>query len=114
MASRYGTLSVVSAAWRTIGLALKAMPRPATANMSMSLAPSPTAMVRDQRHAGGRGEPQEGLRLPRPVHDRPDQPAGEHPVLDRQLVGRQMVDAQLGDQTAPITWVNPPLTTAVS
>jgi hypothetical protein len=41
--SRYGRLSAVSAASRTTGLALNAMPSPAAAIMSRSLAPSPTA-----------------------------------------------------------------------
>src|SRR4029077_3240721 len=45
IASRYGTLSAVSAARCTTGFALNAIPRPAAASMSMSLAPSPTAMV---------------------------------------------------------------------
>ncbi len=43
MASRLGTLTDVSAALRTTGLALKAIPSPAAAIMSRSLAPSPTA-----------------------------------------------------------------------
>jgi hypothetical protein len=47
MASRYGTLSEVSAASRTTGLALNATPSPAVAIMSRSLAPSPTATVWD-------------------------------------------------------------------
>ena len=45
IASRWGTLSEVSAALRTAGLALNAMPSPAAAIMSRSLAPSPTATV---------------------------------------------------------------------
>ena len=46
MASRYGTLSAVSAALRTTGLALKAMPSPATASMSRSFAPSAATVIR--------------------------------------------------------------------
>jgi hypothetical protein len=73
MASRYGTLIVVSAAWRTRGLALKAMPSPAAASMSRSFAPSPTAIVRGLRHAGKCGEPDQRVGLAHSVHDGPDQ-----------------------------------------
>ncbi|SKX78072.1 Uncharacterised protein [Mycobacteroides abscessus subsp. abscessus] len=44
-ASRNGWFNAASATSRSAGLALKAIPRPATESMSMSLAPSPTAIV---------------------------------------------------------------------
>ena len=67
----------------------------------MSLAPSPTAMVRASGHARRRGEAHaSAVGLPRPVDDRPLQLAGDHARLEHEHVGRQVVDAQVAHQRA--------------
>ena len=89
---------MASAASRTAGLALKAIPRPAAAIMSRSLAPSPTATVWLSGIAGLRREPAQGARLAGPVDDRPGDPPVSLPAGDLQRVGRREVQAEVGRQ----------------
>ena len=83
---------------RTTGLALKAMPSPAAASMSRSLAPSPIATVWAERHALGAANRRSAAGLAGPVHDRADHPPGEHAVDDLEGVGAHVVDPELGGQ----------------
>ncbi len=100
MASRYGTVSAASAASRTTGLALKAMPRPAAASMSMSLAPSPTAMVRASGTPAAAAKVASAAAFPARSTMAPGQLAGDDAPVHDELVGGQVVDAQLGDERA--------------
>ena len=59
------------------GLALNAIPKPAAAIMSRSLAPSPMAIVRSSGDARRRGELAQRRGLGGAVDDRPGDPAGE-------------------------------------
>ena len=113
MASRYGTLSAVSAAWRTIGLALKAMPRPATASMSRSFAPSPTAMVRDRGTPAAAANRRRASAFPARSTIGPTSPPVSTPSsIASWLAARWSMPSSA--TKGPINWVNPPLTTAVS
>ena len=113
MASRYGTLRAVSAASRTTGFALKAMPNPAAANMSMSLAPSPTAMVRARGTPAASAKIASAAAFPARSMIGPIQLAGDDARLHGQHVGARW-SMPRSVTSGPITWVKPPLTTASS
>ncbi len=113
MASRYGTLNAVSAACRTTGLALKAMPSPAAASMSMSLAPSPTAMVRASGTPAAAAKRVNASALPaRSTTGPANSPVTTPPSSASSLAARWSMPRSV--TSGSITWVNPPLTTAIS
>ena len=94
--SRYGTLTAVSAASRTRGLALKAMPSPAVASMSRSLAPSPMATVRSSVTLESAAKSRRAAALPARSTTGPTMAAGEPAVGDLEYIGPGVVDAEVG------------------
>ena len=86
----------MSARSRTTGLALKAMPSPAAASMSRSLAPSPTATTCDRGIPSASAIDFRNWALPWPVDELTGQLTGENPVDVHQCVGQGVVDPEIG------------------
>ena len=97
--SRYGTLTAASAASRTTGLALKAMPRPARAEhveVVGAVADRHGLAHRDaRRRAANRSS---ASALPARSTTGPTSRAGQPAVDDLEGVGAGVVDAELGGE----------------
>ena len=93
-ASRCGTLTEASAAARTAGLALKAMPRPAAAIMSRSLAPSPTATVWLSGTPASAANRRSAAAFPARSMTGPGDPPGERAAGDLQRVRGGVVEPE--------------------
>ena len=94
--SRYGTLTEASAASRTTARALNAIPRPAAAIMSRSLAPSPTATVWLSGMPASAAKRRSASAFPARSMTGPASPPGQLAIGDLQRVSGHVVDAQLG------------------
>ncbi len=106
-------MTAVSAASRTTGLALKAIPKPAAASMSRSLAPSPTATVCSTG-------------MPRSAATRRSRSAfpalsitgpSSSPVRTPSAISRRLANVRSTSRSAPSAATknsNPPLTSTIS
>ncbi len=81
--------------------------------MSMSLAPSPTAMVRASGTPAAAAKRVSASAFPARSTIGPRSSPVMTPVVEHELVGGEVIDAELRT-SASMTWVNPPLTTAIS
>src|SRR5665213_3011238 len=110
-ASKYGTVSWVSACSWTTGFALKAIPRPDAESMSMSLAPSPTATVCSKGTPTSSAKRRKALALPaRSTISPTRRPVNFSSTISRRLAAKcsTFSSAINGSRTS----TNPPDTTA--
>ena len=93
--SRYGADSAVSAISASAGLALNAMPSPAVGEHVDVVGAVAHRHALGERHPGLLREPLQRDRLARPVDDLADDPAGEPPFVDLELVGGDEIQREL-------------------
>ena len=94
IASRPAAEMLVSAASRSLGLAWKAMPRPARSSIERVVGAVADGDDLVEQHALGLGDRLEQLGLALGVDDRPDDAAGELAARDLEVVRVGVVDAQ--------------------